>query len=118
MVSPFFYPPITGLEKACGRNRHTELPQKLDLNWACYDNYETSVMITPGTFWTRERARYLFYRRIGLASAKSPKHYPLELARAAKLARQTERKRLAAAWAQAQLHLDSAYRLLQSTREE
>ena len=68
--------------------------------------------------WSSSRGKQLMCIKAGQHSARSPKHYPTwkmnedrARKRAARLALQQER-------AEVQSHLDSARRLLQSTREQ
>jgi hypothetical protein len=68
--------------------------------------------------WSRERGLYLFSRRAGLISAKSPKHYPIELASKALTEKRAKAKALQQERDAVKSHLDTAPKLLNSTREQ
>jgi hypothetical protein len=75
-------------------------------------------MITSGTIWTHAHAYSVFCAQGGKASARSPRHYPIELARKRQAELRAERKAAKLAAANAQAHLDTARALLNSSREQ
>jgi hypothetical protein len=68
--------------------------------------------------WTSERGRYLFHRQGGLASARSPKHFPIEEALRIRLERIAAHERLVAGRSEVSHELENMRRWLQLTRTQ
>ena len=74
--------------------------------------------MTCSTFWSSRRGKQLYCIHAGRCSARSPKHYPIELARKALAEKRAAAKALEQERAEVKSHLDTARKLLSSTREQ